>query len=242
MNSVDEIYQIKYRAVIFDLFGTLVDIFSRVEYDRVLREMAGALSVPADDFRRAWIVGGKARTLGITTSPMGSLSDICHTLGISPTPAQLERACKTRLDYYSRNMRPSHYAVEVLSQLKAHGCNTGLISNCATEIHASWELTPFPRLIEAPVFSCSVGLMKPDPRIYDVAVTRLGVNSRDCLYVADGDSGELQGALKAGMDAVRIRSPQETADALRVNEENWHGRTISSLNQVLDLVGGRSSQ
>jgi FMN phosphatase YigB (HAD superfamily) len=28
----------KYKAVVFDLFGTLVDIFSRSEYDRVLRK------------------------------------------------------------------------------------------------------------------------------------------------------------------------------------------------------------
>ena len=229
--------RMKYKAVIFDLFGTLVDIFSRVEYDRVIREMADALSVSAGDFRRAWIAGGDARTLGIVASPMGSLSEVCRTLGIDPTSAQLERACKARLDYYSRNMRPRRDAVKVLSQLKACGCHTGLISNCASEIHVSWEQTPFPRLIEAPVFSCSVGVKKPDPRIYAVAVTRLGVSPRSCLYVADGDSGELQGAIEAGMDAVCIRNPQEMAsDALRVNEENWHGLTISSLCQVLDLV------
>ena len=34
-------------GVIFDLFGTLVYIFSRAEYDRVLGELAAALSVPA---------------------------------------------------------------------------------------------------------------------------------------------------------------------------------------------------
>jgi len=45
----------KYEAVIFDFFGTLVDIFSRAEYDRVFKEMAGALSIATDDFSRAWI-------------------------------------------------------------------------------------------------------------------------------------------------------------------------------------------
>jgi FMN phosphatase YigB (HAD superfamily) len=32
----------KYRAVIFDLFGTLVDIFSWSEYQRVCQRMAAA--------------------------------------------------------------------------------------------------------------------------------------------------------------------------------------------------------
>jgi len=73
-------------------------------------------------------------------------------------------------------------------------------------------------------------------------MAKLAVQPHHCLYVADGDSGELQGAVDAGMDAVRIRSPHETAsDALRVNEEDWHGLTISSLYQVLDMAEVRLS-
>jgi len=231
----------RYKAVIFDLFGTLVDIFSRAEYDRVLKEMATALSIAADDFPRAWIAGGDARTMGKVTSPMGSLVEVCHRLRATPTQARLELASRARLDYYSRNMKPRAESVEVLTQLKAWDCRTGLISNCATEIHVSWEQTPFPHLIEAPVFSCSVGLKKPDPRIYEVAVNKLGVVPHACLHVADGDSGELQGAIDMGMDAVRIRVPYEAGpDALRVNEEDWDGLTMSSLKQVLDLVDDRS--
>jgi putative hydrolase of the HAD superfamily len=220
---------------------TLVNIFSRAEYDRVLKEMAATLSTATDDFFRAWIAGSDARTLGKVASPMGTLIEICRGLGATPTQAQLEAASEARLDYYSRNMKPRPEAVEVLAQLKLWGCRTGLISNCATEVFISWKQTPFPQLIEAPVFSCSVGFKKPDPRIYQVALTKLGMQPDSCLYVADGDSGELQGAIEAGMDAVRIRIPCETvADALRVNEEDWDGLTISSLKQVLDLIDNRS--
>lgn len=231
----------KYKAVIFDFFGTLVNIFSRAEYNRVLKEMATALSIATDDFSRAWITSSDARTLGKIASPMGSLIEICRALGATPTQAQIEAASKARLDYYSQNMRPRPEAIEVLTQLRLWGCHTGLISNCATEVYVSWKQTPFPHLIEAPVFSCSVGLKKPDPRIYEVALTKLGVKPNSCLYVADGDSGELQGATKTGMDAVRIRIPDETmTDALRVNEEDWDGLTISSLKQVLDLIDNKS--
>ena len=50
----------KYRAVIFDLFGTLVDIFSWSEYQRVCQRMAAALDVPYEDFMRLW-TGNSAR-------------------------------------------------------------------------------------------------------------------------------------------------------------------------------------
>ena len=233
----------KYQAVIFDLFGTLVNIFARSEYDRVLREMAAALSIPSADFSRAWTKGADARTLGIVASPLGSLAEICRQIGVAPKSEQLEQAAQVRLEYYARNMRLRDGAVEVLTQLKESGCHTGLISNCATEVYLSWEKTPFPGLIDVPVFSCSVGLKKPDPRIYAIAVARLGIKPRDCLYVADGDSGELQGAVETGMDAVRIRDSSEpSSDALRVKEEDWQGLTITSLQQVLDLTGLRPSQ
>lgn len=42
----------KYKAVIFDLFGTVVEPFSSQEYDRSLADMADALSVPRQDFKR----------------------------------------------------------------------------------------------------------------------------------------------------------------------------------------------
>ena len=231
----------KYKAVIFDLFGTLVNIFSRTEYNRVLEEMAAALSIAADDFSRAWIAGRDDRTLGKVVSPMGDLIEICRDLRATPTQAQLEAAYKIRLDYCLRNIKPRPEALEMLARLKLRGCRTGLISNCATEVYTSWKQTPFPHLIEVPIFSCSVGIKKPDPRIYQIALTKLGVKPSSCLYVADGDSGELQGAIEAGMDAVRIRIPSEAiTDTLRVNEEDWDGLTISSLKQVLDLIDNRS--
>ncbi len=86
-----------------------------------------------------------------------------------------------------------------------------------------------------------LGPKKPDPRIYEVAGTKLGVKPSSCLCVADGDDGELWGAIEAGMDTVPIRIPYEArTDALRVSEEAWDGLTISSFRQVLDLIDNRS--
>ena len=40
----------KYRAVIFDLSGTLVDNWRAAEYEEILSNMAGILCAPTDDF------------------------------------------------------------------------------------------------------------------------------------------------------------------------------------------------
>lgn len=53
-----------YRAVIFDLFGTLIHNFSRREYRAVLGRMAAVLVAPTEEFARAWFDTFPERTLG----------------------------------------------------------------------------------------------------------------------------------------------------------------------------------
>ena len=92
-------------------------------------------------------------------------------------------------------------------------------------------------LLESPVFSCSVGLKKPDPRIYAAACRKLNVEPADCLYVGDGSDLELTGALKAGMTPVLLRvSLDDTYDASRPDLEQWRGLAVSSLSEVPGLL------
>ena len=75
-----------YDAVIFDLFGTLVDDltnpeFRRVEYERVISETAAALSVPIDDFTRLWLEMGDRRITGALPTTDAALAQICQELG-----------------------------------------------------------------------------------------------------------------------------------------------------------------
>ena len=92
-------------------------------------------------------------------------------------------------------------------------------------------------LVDVAVFSATVGLRKPDPRIYNMALEKLEVKASECLYIGDGSSHELTGALKVGMHPVLIRVPYETSeDSYRIDEEDWDGRVISSLKDVMDLL------
>jgi len=71
------------------------------------------------------------------------------------------------------------------------------------------------------VFSCEVGLAKPDPAIYHLAAARLGVEPAECLFVGDGGSDELSGAGAAAMTPVlltrhlEVMAPQRITPALR---------------------------
>jgi putative hydrolase of the HAD superfamily len=229
----------KYQAVIFDLFGTLVDNFSVEEHEGVLRNMASIIAAPADGFVRLWLDTFNERATGVFPSPDAVIEYICGKLGISAKVSQIQQAARIRYDFTRRALRLRPDAVSVLSALKSRGYKTALISDCSAETPAAWKDTPLAPLIDVALLSCLVGLRKPDPRIYHLATEQLGVEPQTCLYIGDGSSRELTGAAQVGMHPVLIRVPDESSDAHQIDREDWNGPVISSLTEVLALVSDK---
>jgi putative hydrolase of the HAD superfamily len=228
---------VKYQAVIFDLFGTLIKNFRRPGYENVLAEMASILSVPREDFLNQWFDSFRERITGIFPTPEANIKHICQTLKIQVSEGQVKEAARMRLDYTKASMKPRPGALEVLAYLRGEDYKIGLISDCSGEIPMVWDNTPFAPFFDVTVFSCVAGIKKPDPRIYYLATDQLEVEPDDCLYIGDGSSHELTGALHVGMHPVLIRDPDEPVDAHLVErEEQWDGAVIISLKEVLNLI------
>jgi len=124
----------KYKAIIFDLFGTIINTFSQAEYEEVLNEMADILNAPAREFSQLWFDSFKERMTGDLDTPRGSIEYICKKLNLKATEEKIEHASRVRLDFSARNMVPRPGAVEVITHLKSCGYKTGLISDCSQEI------------------------------------------------------------------------------------------------------------
>lgn len=228
----------KYDAVVFDLFGTLAGNFSTQGYNDALAGMASALSLPSDDFRRAWFETSRERNAGAFQSSEADVEHICGRFGVTPDEGRVQLAVEARLDYIRHVMMPQPDAIEVLSGIREKGLKTALISDCTHEIPTVWPETPFAPLLDTTVFSCMVGMRKPDPRIYQLAIERLDVLPEQCLYVGDGGSQELSGALKVGMRPVLIRPDADSTEPHLARREEWDGPVISSLREILAIVEG----
>lgn len=227
----------KHEAVIFDLFGTLVDIPPLQEYKVVLSEMAGTLVVSCEDFENLWVDTINERFTGVFKSPRANIEYICQKLGSSPNDENIESAARIRWDYTQRLLTPRTDAIETIKKLRAEGRKIGLLSDCSAEVPQLWKETAFASLIDTSVFSCSVGLKKPNPRIYQIACDRLGVSPQQCLYVGDGSHQELRGASQAGMHPVLIRVPYEDDyEDFRIRVEDWLGPKVTALKDILTLV------
>lgn len=78
----------------------------------------------------------------------------------------------------------------------------GLLSNIATNwIHDSFLTAEEAAIFDAYILSFEVGMTKPDPRIYQMAAEKLGVQPEECIFIDDGEAN-CQGAVAIGMQAV----------------------------------------
>ena len=228
----------RYRAVVFDLWGTLVDEVSHPEekqrkYRQVTCKMADLLGVDSEAFARAWSRGAIRRIAGAFSSTEEELLHISGVLGVEPSEDRVKASATVRNEFIRGALSPRPGTVETLSTLREAGYRVGLVSNCGDEVSRLWGSTPLAQLFDAVVLSFEVRITKPDVRIYETAARRLGVSAGECLYVGDGSDGELMDASKAGMTAVLMRAPHDLEDRGR---EDWDGVRVTGIHDVLTLL------
>jgi putative hydrolase of the HAD superfamily len=215
------------RAVVFDLFGTLIDDSRPSDYARFLAETAQALNTDPEGFRDAWEANDVARYTGPIEACFES---ICAELGIADYGAALQ----LRLERLRTLLVPRPDAVETLRTLRERGLRLGMISNASSELSVLWQEGPFAPLFDATLFSADERMMKPDRRLYRRMAELLGVEPADCMFVGDGAYRELQGAEAAGMTPVLIRAPHDEWE--HEGTIGWTGPRVSALSEVLALV------
>jgi putative hydrolase of the HAD superfamily len=226
----------KYKAIIFDLYGTLVDSFDVFGYASALRETSSILGLRHEQFIQLWNDTSEHRTTGVFKTLEENLEYICRELNVPVKKFDINLAKMVRYDYISLALTPRQYAIELLSHLKTEGYKMALVSNCSSETPDLWPVTPFAPFFEAALFSNVTGILKPDPRIYLMAAEKLGLAPEACLYV-DDIAHNLASATGAGMSAVLFRNPEETEDPQVIRpKEEWDGAAITSLPEILDLL------
>jgi putative hydrolase of the HAD superfamily len=225
----------KPRAIIFDLFGTLVHDFAAFTGE-MNAEFAAALNAPFDLLMERWRGLSELRTLGAFQTVEASIEHVCGILSLQLTPERMARAVEVRLRFTRRALTPKDETLATLARVKESGYKIGLLSNCSIEIPIVWPETAMAARIDSSVFSSRERMRKPDTRIYRLACQRLDVAAEECLYIADGENFELAAAAKAGLYPVLVRNAaQDISRELHREAREWRGPAILDLNQVFQL-------
>ena len=213
------------RAVIFDLWNTIAE-WPHARWAEVRPRVAERLGLTPEEFDTRWY--GELAHLRET----GPIADVLARFDLSPDAA--EDVLALRGDVTRQGLVPVPGAAETIAELRDRGLRTGLITVCSEDVPRIWPETLFHGLFDAEVFSSSVGLRKPDPRIYALALDELEVPASEALFVGDGANDELAGAERVGMTSVMLEVPPEKLPG--EEQPEWDGLRIRSLPELLELV------
>lgn len=106
--------------------------------------------------------------------------------------------------------------LEVMRQLRDRGYRMAILTNNVREWEELWRAKlPVDEIFEVIVDSAWVGMRKPDPRIYELTVSRLGdVDAGECLFVDDNEEN-VKAARQMGMTAVHFVSNEQAIPEIR---------------------------
>ena len=218
------------RAVIFDMFETLITHHEAPLYFG--EQIAADAGIPLDAFLSLWRPTERDRSIG-----KRSFEETVTRILLAHqrySPELLSAIVKKRLAAKKACFEHLHPQIlPMLSALKDRGILIGLISNCySEEVLPIRESVLFPRF-DACCLSYELGVQKPDEAIYRRCVDALGVEPRECLYVGDGGSCELEAARAFGMRALQATWYFKNG---RVPHSPRKGDFIK-LEQPLDVIG-----
>lgn len=110
---------------------------------------------------------------------------------------------------------PNPPMIELMRELRGRGLRMAMLTNNVREWEPLWRaMLPVDEIFEAVVDSGFVGHRKPERRIYEITIERIGVPFERCLFVDDLEPNILA-AEELGMRAVRFEDNEQAIPAIR---------------------------
>jgi putative hydrolase of the HAD superfamily len=189
-------------AVIFDWGGVLVE----QPVPGLLAHFAQKLGVTPEELNTAFIPFAEAFQKG-QISEHDLWEGIAAVLGV-------ERPYNPTLwdDAIRAVYRPNEEMFALASLLKDRGYKVGLLSNTELPSVRFFHEQGYTQF-DATVFSCEEGTSKPEQRIYEIALERLGVGTAEAVFI-DDRADFVHGAQRLGMHTIRFESPEQVKGAL----------------------------
>lgn len=210
--------------VLFDLYETLIPFLA----DDIVagrEELGAALGLSPGVLVRAYqeLAG---REIGAHGNHAGESAAVLRRAGLEPDPKLIDRlianeaAARARVTLYPD-------VLPCLDALRTRGIGTAIVSNCTHMTRPLADELGLPDRVDQVLLSCEVGVVKPDPAIFRLAIERVGAVAEQTLFVDDTESF-LDGAALVGLQTVQI-------DRKGIGKDGRH-RTISSLDGLIDSV------
>ncbi|HXG97121.1 MAG TPA: HAD family phosphatase [Gemmatimonadales bacterium] len=194
------------RAIVFDFGGVLIDWNPRYLYRKLFPGTDTAMErFLAEIGFTEWNQqqdAGRAFSLAVT-----------ELVKRFPSYADLIRAYDERWEESIAG--PLQGTVDLLLPLQQAGLELHGLSNWSSEKFAAVRSKySFFQLFATILLSGDVKLIKPDPRIFQALLERIGRSAGECLFIDDSEEN-ISTARSLGFEAIRFASPEQLRRELR---------------------------
>jgi len=192
------------RAVFFDYGGVIV----RTEFQAPRQHLAERLGMEYEDLEKLVFESPSS-----VKASLGEISDKEHWAEVTKRlrcPASETESI--RAEFFAGDV-VDREIVEYLRSLKTH-YHVGLISNAWPDLRDYITSKKFEDAFHSMVVSGEVGVMKPEARIYQIALEQAGVSPNEAVFV-DDYYVNIEGCQAVGMHGIHFRDPQTAMTELR---------------------------
>jgi len=117
-------------------------------------------------------------------------------------------------------LEPNEPLLARYRELRARGIRLAILTNNVREWHDIWRTAfDIDALFELVVDSAFEGTRKPEPRIYEITLSRLGLSAEDCAFVDDVEVNVVA-ARELGMHGIHFRDTDQVIAELDALESS----------------------
>jgi putative hydrolase of the HAD superfamily len=192
------------RGIFFDYGG----VIARTEFQAPRQHLADRLGMEYEDIVK--IVFDSPSSL---RASLGEISDEEHWAEVIKRLRRPVSEIKSiRAEFFAGDVI-DHDIVEYLRSLRPR-YHVGLISNAWPDLRDHIIEQQFDDAFDHMVISAEVGVMKPEARIYQIALEQAGVRPNDALFVDDFVEN-IEGCQAVGMHGIHFRDPKTAMAKLK---------------------------
>jgi putative hydrolase of the HAD superfamily len=192
------------KAVFFDLGGVIL----RTEFQAPRQHLAERLGMEYEDLVK--LVFDSPSSL---RSSRGEISDVEHWTEVVKRLKRPAAEMQAIRDEFFAGDVVDREIVEYLRSLRPRYF-VGLISNSWPDLRDYIARQGFNDAFDHMVISGEVGVMKPEARIYQIALEQAGVKPGEAVFVDDMHAN-IEGCEKVGMRGIHFRDPESALKQLK---------------------------
>ena len=191
------------RAVFFDFGGVLM----RTEFQAPRQHLAERFKLDYDDIDKIVFGSESARRASV-----GEITEEAHWVEVLKRLKRPASEIKSFSDEFFGGDIMDHNLVEYIRSLRGR-IQTGLISNAWSGLREFITKEKIIDIFDTVVISAEVGVIKPEAKIYDIALEQAKVSAKEAVFV-DDMKVNIEACEKAGMRGILFKDPQKTIDQL----------------------------